>query len=283
MKPYINILIVNWYSSNNLEFLLLSLANSSDKHFRVIIVDNSESIVEFSKVIDIAEQYEKLFSIKILKNINNGYAGGNNKAYKYLEKNSFSGDILILNPDVRLSYKSIETLRAVLCQGIAVGGVMCRTVNSKNEILYDKIILNGLIQKYQIIDSNEQSTDYLAGSCMLLSRSALAKVGLFDEEFFMYWEEVDLSLRMRAEGLNLLTTRDTFIIRGDNPQFLKDRSYYYYVKNAFRMKKKKYCDNFNFFKFLLLVKIILIKEFLISRNFSPFIFAAKGLIAGLKI
>ena len=283
MNLCINIFIVNWHSADNLRLLLHSLVNSSDKNFRIIIVDNSESVREFSRVSNIAEEFEKFFSIKILQNINNGYAGGNNKAYWYLEDNNISGDILILNPDIRVSYSLIATLRSTLCNGVSVGGVMCRTVNSKNEVLYDKIVLDGLLQKYKIIDSNQQSTDYLAGSCMLLSRSAIEKVGFFEEEFFMYWEEVDLSLRMRAEGLALLTTRDTFIIRKDNPKSLRNRSYYYYVKNAFRMKKKKYCDNLNFFKFLFMLQLILIKEILIYRNVSPFVHAIKGLISGIKL
>lgn len=46
--------------------------------------------------------------------------------------------------------------------------------------------------------------DYIPGACMLVNLEALKAVGLFDERFFMYYEELDWSIRMRAAGYRLM-------------------------------------------------------------------------------
>jgi len=54
--------------------------------------------------------------------------------------------------------------------------------------------------------------DYLTGASLLLRASALRQVGLFDERFFLYWEDVDLCLRMKQEGWTLKVAADAEVL-----------------------------------------------------------------------
>lgn len=50
---------------------------------------------------------------------------------------------------------------------------------------------------------NQETMDFGTGCCMLIPMSILDKVGLFDESYFLYWEDVDLSQRIRKAGYNI--------------------------------------------------------------------------------
>ncbi len=56
-------------------------------------------------------------------------------------------------------------------------------------------------------------SDWLTGCCLLMKRQALEKVGLLDERFFLYWEDVDWCLRLRAFGLQGVVERSGRICR----------------------------------------------------------------------
>ena len=62
---------------------------------------------------------------------------------------------------------------------------------------------NAVLRRYYIADRRDdepQSVDWLVGACLCVRRSAMARVGLFDERFFMYSEELDWCRRFRADG-----------------------------------------------------------------------------------
>lgn len=53
--------------------------------------------------------------------------------------------------------------------------------------------------------------DFLTFACVLLRNDALKRTGLLDERFFMYWEDVELGYRLRAEGFNLVVAPDAIV------------------------------------------------------------------------
>jgi GT2 family glycosyltransferase len=126
---------------------------------------------------------------------------------------------------------------AKLLQNDSVGGVMARTMSSSQIILYDYLRLNGLSQKWLIAENEVIETDYLAGSCLLLKRAVVEEVGLFNEKFFMYWEEVDLSIRMKNAGYKLISTTLTSIFRKENESIRSLNMTYYLVRNSILMSK----------------------------------------------
>jgi GT2 family glycosyltransferase len=65
--------------------------------------------------------------------------------------------------------------------------------------------------------------DQLGGSCLMLRRAALAQIGVMDERFFMYFEEVDLCLRLRNAGWRVLYIYDVTIIHAGGQSSKTDR------------------------------------------------------------
>jgi len=237
MNSKINILLLNWNSSLDIDSSIENILNSDYKNFRIILIDNFSKEDDIKNLKDIYEKYRNLCEIHLLLNNENyGYAGGNNRGYDYLVVNNLLGDILVLNPDVNISTNTLFELQNSLNENI--GGVMCRTLKADSSVMYDYIKLNGYFQKWLITDENIMETDYLAGSCMFLNREIIDNIGLFDESFFMYWEEVDLSFRIKNEGYKLISTTKTSITRADNPIERSSNAIYFTIRNSLKIYKK---------------------------------------------
>ncbi len=128
--------------------------------------------------------------------------------------NNLSGHILIINPDIIISRNTICEMGKVLTD--EVGIVSVRTVNTDGKILFDAIKLKGLLQKNIMSNKETIETDYSQGSCMLINRKVVNEIGLFDERFFIYWEEVDFSLRTRKLKAKLISITTSHIIKSNN-------------------------------------------------------------------
>jgi GT2 family glycosyltransferase len=189
----INVLIVNWNSGEQCLQLVNSLVKSEFAKYRIVMIDNASGELDLLKLKnceEIANLYHVDFHM-ILKSVNLGYAGGNNAGFDYLKNENLPGDILILNPDITLQPNTLSVMSNVLNQD-GIAGVMARTLSDEGKLMYDYFSMNGFVQKWLYAKNNSTvETDYLAGSCMLLNRKLIDRLGLFDDTFFLYWEEVD--------------------------------------------------------------------------------------------
>ncbi len=103
-----------------------------------------------------------------------------------------------------------------------------------------------------ITDKTIISTDYSQGSCMLIKRNVIEHAGMFDERFFLYWEEVDFSLRVRKIGMKLVSVTNTSIMRNKNSDSSQSAVFYYSARNA-RLIRAKHPDHFSFSGYLLYI------------------------------
>ena len=91
------------------------------------------------------------------------------------------------------------------------------------------------VEEFQIAE-----VDILNGACMLLRRSALNETGLFDERFFMYGHNIDLSYRIRLAGFKNYYFPKTYIINYDSQSMAKfswnDIKYFYGAMFIFAAK-----------------------------------------------
>ena len=183
------------------------LRESVRKH--VTIVDNSPS--------DILRTYvESLPDIRyIFTGKNLGYGAGHNIAIRsYTEKAKYH---LVLNPDVYFEHGVLDMLVDYMDRFDNVGHIMPRVEYPNGDMQYlckllprpvdvfvrrfvpISFLRNRLNRKYELrfADSTRvMDVPYLSGCFMLLRIKALQQVGLFDERFFMYPEDIDLTRRM---------------------------------------------------------------------------------------
>jgi len=162
---------------------------------------------------------------------NLGFARANNLGIQ----NTSSPLILLLNPDTSIPAGAIDTLVAALeaRADAAVAGPRLVGADGRPELSFGKMMtpLAELRQKLLVCGSQRagpiaayvdsmtrkpQNVDWVSGACLLVRRADAEAVGLMDERFFMYTEDVDFCAAIRARGQRVLfcPTAEIIHLRG---------------------------------------------------------------------
>jgi GT2 family glycosyltransferase len=137
---------------------------------------------------------------------NLGFAGGNNIGLTYLARRNAHDLIWILNNDIDVAADSLGHLVDALAEDSSLGAVAGRLM----EYLEPDVIQiagGGVVDMWRggprPVRAAVKRLDYLSGGCMLIPLEVARRVGLIAEEYFLYGEDVDYSLRIRKAGLDL--------------------------------------------------------------------------------
>src|SRR6185369_8281319 len=134
---------------------------------------------------------------------NVGFARANNLGIQQ----TFGSLILLLNPDTSVPAGSLDTLVAVLDarRDAAVVGPRLIDANGRVELSFGRMLspLAELRQKFlaayaESITRKPREVHWVSGACLLVRRADAEGVGLMDERFFMYAEDVDFCASIRA-------------------------------------------------------------------------------------
>lgn len=201
--PTFSILIVNYNGKQHLEECLGSVYGQSFKDFEVVMVDNAsaDGSVEWVK--------ERFPEVKVVVSRTNlGFAGGNNLGLPHC-----SGRwIFFLNNDTRIAPDALAELDAHAKSAPKTRVFACFLLNykdpSKVDSAGDTIYTWGPTFSWTgypaaKFTSPRQVTSACAGAAVY-HRDVLDRIGGFDEDFFLNFEDVDLSLRARHAGENIL-------------------------------------------------------------------------------
>lgn len=211
----LSVIIVNYNVKYFLEQCLHSVQKAcSNIDAEIIVTDNNSS--------DGSREYlEPNFpDVKFIWNSSNtGFAKANNQALA-----KAGGDfILILNPDTILSEDSIEKCIWFFTMHPDAGAVGIRMIDGSGNFLKESkrafpspltslFKLSGLARLFphsktfaryhlgHLSEKENHEVDVLAGAFMMMPKKVLDKIGNFDERFFMYGEDVDLSYRIQKAG-----------------------------------------------------------------------------------
>lgn len=223
----LSVVIVNYNVRYFLEQCLVSVKRAcTNMDAEIFVVDNAsqDGSVEMVR--------EKFPEVKLIANTENlGFSKANNRA---IEK--ASGEfILLLNPDTVVAEDSFRKCIAFMEAHPAAGGLGVHMVDGKGNFLpeskrglptplvafYKTFGLAALFPKSKtfgkyhlgFLDKNKtHEVEILSGAFMLLRKSVLDKIGLLDETFFMYGEDVDLSYRIIKAGFKNYYVAETTII-----------------------------------------------------------------------
>ncbi|MDX8339267.1 glycosyltransferase [Draconibacterium sp. IB214405] len=223
----ISIVIVNYNVKHFLEQCLHSVEKAlKNVQGEVFVVDNN-SVDGSAQLIN-----EKFPHVTFIQNTENvGFSRANNQAI--LQANGKY--MLLLNPDTVVEEDTFEKVISFMEAHPDVGGLGVKMIDGKGVFLpeskrglptpwvafYKMFGLSKLFPKsrkfgkyhlsYLSMDEVHE-IDVLAGAFMLLRKSALDKVGLLDETFFMYGEDIDLSYRIQKGGYKNYYYPETTII-----------------------------------------------------------------------
>ena len=207
------IIIVNWNTCKLLEDCLDSIpANTSTSPFEIWVVDNA-SIDESPRMV--RERFPQVHLIENLDNV--GFAGANNQAIQRCTEKY----ILLLNPDTLVEPCALQTLVDFLDTHPKAGAAGARILNPDGSTqisshprptlfreFWRMFHLDALWQyaEYPLSKwgtDQAQEVDALMGACLLLRKEVLDHIGYFDEDYFIYSEEVDLCFRIQRAGWHL--------------------------------------------------------------------------------
>lgn len=193
-------------------------ANELNK-FNIIVVDNSED-QSFPK-----RKYPDIIFINSGKN--SGFAGGMNIGIKRAFQKG-TDSVILLNNDTIVERSSIFKLTQYAKDNKDIGLISPKIYFAPgSEYHFEKYgkddlgkviwYAGGIIDWKNIyachrgvdeIDEKQfdsiMSTDFATGCCMLISKEAYQKVGYFDENYFLYFEDIDYSVRTKKAGLNVI-------------------------------------------------------------------------------
>lgn len=202
-NPMISILIVNYNGLAHLDECLDSVFKQDYPHFEVVMVDNGSKDGSVERV---ETAYPRVKTLRAGKNL--GFADGNNFGLPHCK-----GDfIFFLNNDTRMEAGALGELARSIEAHPEEHVFACFLLNYYQPELADSagdsIYRTGAVFSFRGYPASDFSEPrFVASACAgaaVFSREALADIGGFDGDFFLIFEDVDLSLRARHRGYRIL-------------------------------------------------------------------------------
>jgi GT2 family glycosyltransferase len=215
--PRLSIVIVTYNSSAQIDECLRSLTSNPPRTaHEIVVVDNASSDGTADAV------RARWHSVKTIEaGANLGFARANNLGIRH----SSGSLVLLLNPDTVVPSGAIDTMTAVLetrpdvaivgprliaADGrveLSFGWMMSPLAEARQKLLVRGSARGGPIAAYVAsLTRREHDVDWVSGACLLVRRDDAEAVGLMDERYFMYAEDVDFCAAIRARGRRVLFT-----------------------------------------------------------------------------
>lgn len=213
----ITIIIVTWNNQKDLLETLSSLRgiNQSDFTLETIVVDNASSD---NSVFETKNQFP---DVKIIQNQENlGFAQGNNIGIAAALENK-SDYLLLLNNDTLVEKNFLQKLFQTAENDLSLGLISPKIYfargyefhrdryaeKDRGKVIWyagGKIDWNNIICSHRGVDEVDigqynkgEITDFATGCCVLIRKELVLKIGILDKKYFMYFEDVDYSVRAK--------------------------------------------------------------------------------------
>lgn len=226
----LSVIILNFNTQEYLNRCLQSIkeqtVNTQGNELEVIVVDNGSTDDSFDMV------SKKFPKVKIIKNKENlGFSKANNKAIKQ----SKGEIVLLLNSDTLVSENSLDHMVNFMDSNEEIGAATARlqladggldlachrgfptpwnafTYFSRLEQLFPNLsIFSGYHQTWKDFNKPHE-VDAISGACFFIKRKVIDEVGLLDERFFMYAEDLDWCMRIKKAGWKIYYNPNATII-----------------------------------------------------------------------
>ena len=237
----ISVIIVSYHAAGFLEQTLFSLIKATGNHNVEIIVSDNSSDNEIENLIT-----SRFSGVRYIYNENNpGYAKANNRGYQL----STGELILFLNPDTIVPEDFFDKILSFFQSHAQIGAAGVKMIDGGGNFLPEsKRNIPGLWNSFtkstglsyvfprskifsgyyrnDILEDANGEIEVLSGACFFVRKEVLIKTGGFDERFFMYAEDIDLSYRILKEGYKIFYLGDISIIHFKGESSKKDKTYF---------------------------------------------------------
>lgn len=269
-EPKVFLIILNWNQCEDTIECIKSCERLNYKNFEILVLDNAS---EEGSVESIRSRFPDVGMIRNTQNL--GYAKGNNVGIKYaLDKGA--DYVFILNSDTTLDenvlHELIKAARSVGNPAILAPKVYYydrrNVINSMGTTinwfrLRPNLDLCGQEDNGRFGEIRQK--DILVGCALLINKMTFEKIGFFDEKFFAFHEDADLSLRnMKYGGKNLVVPKAIVYHKvSGSVKNCQPLVSYYTIRNFLYLAKKN-ASSSNKIKMFFGLQFLIVKNALIS-------------------
>ena len=208
MSPLkVAVIIVSWNNQTDVLQCLASVA-AAQGDVQIIVVDNAS---QDGSVEAIRSAYPQVVVLENAENL--GYTGGNNAGIRYVLEQG-AAYLLLLNDDAVLAPDAISHLLSVARQHPEAGflGPNVYVLEERERFLSSggvfaagwRAVHRGLGEDTDARYREVAEGDFLTGCALLVKREAVEHIGLLDDRFFAYHEDIDWCYRAKQAGFKLL-------------------------------------------------------------------------------
>lgn len=202
----VSVVILNYRVADLTMECILSVQKSTYENIEIIVVDNNSEDGIGKKL----EKFPEVVFIPSKENL--GYSGGNNLGIR----KALAGGadyIFIVNSDANLEEETISSLVGMADDGR--GDILGPKIlfPDKETIWYAGGVFdkNNVLGKHRGVDEKDngqydriEETDYVTGAALFVKREVFESIGLFDEKYFLYYEDSDFCFRAREAGYKVM-------------------------------------------------------------------------------
>lgn len=239
MLKKVYVIVLNWNGKEDTVECLESLRSTEYDNYQVVLVDNGS---EDDSVKTVKENFPEVEIVETGKNL--GFAGGNNVGINYaIEKGAEY--VFLINNDTTVNSKYLEKLVEVAESNPQIGlaGSKIFYQQEPDTIWFAGGKINWLKNKGEHIGLNQKDSpeynktkevDYLTGCALLIKKEVIEKIGVLAEDYFLYYEDTDYSLRAKNAGYKIIYVPESVIYhkvsRSTKPGSAK--YIYYHTRNG---------------------------------------------------
>lgn len=228
--PEISVVVVTWNVKDALRECLMSINLQADAPFELIVIDNgsADGTPDLLKSLDIANPLCQRFEV-ILNPDDLGYSTAANQGIR----ESSAPNVLLLNPDTVITPGTLAALLATAAKYPRLGVLGVRILNSDGtpqssvsdlptlrgqlelrlglhkSAGYHRLFRRPLPEKFDY--TKEAIIPQIKGAVAFITQAALSRVGLWDDGFFLWFEDTDFCQRVRDAGLEVRYTPEVTV------------------------------------------------------------------------
>ena len=272
-QPLVSVILVSFNSEEYIIDCLDSVSKQSFKRFNTILIDNNSSD---NSVQIVKRDFPKV--ITICNDNNYGFPKACNIGFKKAFEDKEVNYAICLNIDTTLDENWLKELLEVAENRANIGSIQSKILMHDKPELINTAANNltflgfgycGNYLEQSSLKTEIEEIPYSSGTSVLYSRQALEKAGFFDEDYFLYHEDVDLGIRLKFLGyVNLLAPQSICYHKYSYP---KQNKVYFLERN----RLVTLCKNFSLKTLLIIFPAFLINEIglfvfiLFTGNFTP--------------
>lgn len=241
------IILVNYNGADDTIDCIKSLSEIKDIEYEIVVVDNCST----DNSVDILKKYQEIYTFTLLQaEFNNGFSSGNNIGIEYAKNADY---YLLLNNDTVVKPDFLKKLIEEFQKNPKCGATISKILyySQPDTIWYAGGSFNPKTarsehyhfnEKNDINDALPKKVTFASGCCLCVSKELIERIGLLNEDFFLYEEDAEFCYRITEAGFEIIYVPDSIIYHkvsastgqgSPMSQYYTVRNKYYLIRTHF--------------------------------------------------